>query len=100
MDVDTGFLTFLKQSGLLFEAFWDHFGRLWLLVATFQAHLAPESRKLANFRKKYLKIGACLDPFWVPWALLGSIVSPLDKTCAKSDSKLRFVDFVKFSVFR
>ena len=68
--------TFLKQPGSLFGAFFDHFGRLWLPVATFQAHLAPESRKLADFTKKDSKMGAFLDPFWVPWAPLGSIREP------------------------
>ena len=84
MDFDAGFLTFLNQPGSLFGAVFDHFGRLWLLVATFQAHLAPESRKLANSTKSDSKIGACLDPFWVPWAPLGSISEPPgQKMCQK-----------------
>ena len=63
VDVDPAFLTFLKQLGSLFGAFWDHFGRLWLLVATFQAHLTPESRRLAHFAKNDSKMGAFLGPF-------------------------------------
>ena len=51
-DVDFGFLMFFNQAGSLFGAFWDHFGRLWLLVATFQTHLVPGSLKLTNFVKK------------------------------------------------
>ena len=99
VDFKLAFLTFLKQPGAHFGAFWDHFGRLWLLVATFQAHLAPESRKLSVFEKNDAKIEAFLEPFWLPWAPLGSKVSPLDKKCGKSCSRLRFVDFVKISVF-
>ena len=63
VDVDPAFLTFLKQPGSLFGALWDHFGRLWLLVATFQAHLTPESRRLAHFAKNDSKMGAFLGPF-------------------------------------
>ena len=63
VDLDSGFLTFLKQPGSLFGAFWGLFGRLWLLVATFQAHLTPESRRLAHFAKNDSKVGAFLGPF-------------------------------------
>jgi len=52
VDVNSGFLMVLNQEGSLFGACWGYFGRLWLLVATFQAHLAPRSRKLMNFVKK------------------------------------------------
>ena len=76
VDLDLAFLTFLKQPGAHVGAFWDHFGRLWLLVATFQAHLVPESRKVAVFEKHGANVEAFLDPCWLPWAPLGSEVSP------------------------
>ena len=79
MDFDASFLTFLKQPGAHFGAVWDHFGRLWLPVATFEAHLALGSRKLAIFVKNDTKIEAFLDPFWLPWAPSGSKVKLLDK---------------------
>ena len=75
----SSFLTFLKQPGSLFGAFWHPFGRLGLPVATFQAHLAPESQKLENCAKNGSKMGAFLDPFWLPWAPLGSIGEPLEQ---------------------
>ena len=68
-------------------------------MATFQAHLAAGSRKLAVFKQIDVQIEAFLDAFWLPWLPLGSKVSPLDNKCGKSCSKLRFVDFVKISVF-
>ena len=53
-------------------------------MATFQAHLAPEARKVAYFMKNDSKIEASLDPFWVPWAPLGSISEPPGhKLCQK-----------------
>ena len=96
----SSFLTFLKQLGSLFGAFWHHFGRLGLPVATFQAHLAPESHKLENYAKVDSKMGAFLGPFWVPCTLGLHKGAPWSKNGAKSCSKLRFVDFVKMSVFR
>ena len=65
-----------EAAGVTFWTFRHHFGRLWLPVATFQAHLAPESQKLENCAKNDAKIGAFLGPFWVPWAPLGSIREP------------------------
>ena len=50
---------------------WGHFGRLWLPVATFQAHLAPESQNLEKCAKNDFKMGAFLTPFGClghPWA--------------------------------
>ena len=61
----------LKQPGSLFGAFWGHSGRLWLPVATFQAHLALESQQLENCAKNDSKMGAFLGPFDClghPWA--------------------------------
>ena len=73
-----------EAAGVTFWSMFDHFGRRWLLVATFQAHLAPEARKVAYFMKNDFKIEAGLDPFWVPWAPLGSISEPPGhKLCQK-----------------
>ena len=73
-----------EAAGVTFWSIFDHFGRRWLLVATLQAHLAPEARKLAYFTKNDSKIEASLDPFWVPWAPLGSISEPPGhKLCQK-----------------
>ena len=63
VDFDLRFPTCLKQLGSLFIAFWDHFGRLWLLLATLQAHWVPESRKIANFGENECNMGALLGPF-------------------------------------
>ena len=53
-------------------------------MATLQAHLAPEARKLAYFMENDSKIEASLDPFWVPWAPLGSTSEPPGhKLCQK-----------------
>ena len=65
-----------EAAGVTFWSIFDHFGRRWLLVATLQAHLALEARNLAYFTNIDSKIEASLDPFWVPWAPLGSISEP------------------------
>jgi len=100
VDFDLRFSTFLKQLGSLFVTFWDHFGMLWLLVATLQAHWVPESQKIANFVKKCVQHGS---PFG---SLLNAIDSlrlkkglPWSQNGAQSGSKLRFVGFVEMSVF-
>jgi hypothetical protein len=73
-----------EAAGVTFWSIFDHFGRRWLLVATLQAHLAPEARKVAYFTKNDSKIEASLDPCWVPWAPLGSISEPPGhKLCQK-----------------
>ena len=73
-----------EAAGVTFWSIFDHSGRRWLLVATLQAHLAPQARKLAYFTKNDSKIEASLDPFWVPWAPLGSISEPPGhKLCQK-----------------
>jgi len=50
----------LNQAGALFGACLDHFGRLWLLAATFHAHLEPGPRKFVIFVKKWLQTGSHL----------------------------------------
>ena len=73
-----------EAAGVTFWSILTHFGRLGLPVATFQAHLAPESQKLENCAKNCSKMGAFLGPFWLPWAPLGSIREPLEqKWCQK-----------------
>ena len=100
VDVDPAFFTFLKQPGSLFGALLGHFGRLWLPVATFQAHLAPESQKLGKCQKLTPK----WEPFWLPLAALGTLGLHKGGRCtkngAKSAPKWRFVDFMKMCVFR
>ena len=77
-------LTFLKQPGSLFGAFWGHFGRLWLPVATFQAHLAPEAPENEHYAKNGFKMGALFGSLLVALGTLGSAGRPLEqKWCPK-----------------
>ena len=99
-DVDFGFLMFFNQAGSLFGAFWDHFGRLWLLVATFQAHLVPGSLKLTNFVKKRRQTGSHFGSLSEALGTIGlHSGAHWSKNDDKSGSKLRFVDFAEMSVF-
>ena len=71
VDFDDGSLMFLNP-GVTFWTLFDYFGKRWLLVATLQAHLAPQARKLAYFTKNDSKIGSLFGCLLGPWAPLSS----------------------------